>query len=72
MNGHTSAVLEHIEGQLTAILEGQAPMASVPGDIAVLKSDMAEVKADIRTIKTVITDQSKMLNGHERKLARFK
>ena len=64
MDDHTGALLEHIEDQLKAILEGQDAMSSLPPDIAELKADMAVVKADIQVIKAAVTDQSRELNAH--------
>jgi peptidoglycan hydrolase CwlO-like protein len=65
MKNDDAILLEDIDGKLAAIREGQAAMASVPGDIAQLKNDMSEVKADIKVIKAVVTDHSKQLDDHE-------
>lgn len=61
----TNILLEHIDHQLKAVLEGQEAMASVPGDIAALKDDLAEVKGDIKAIKAAVTDHSTELSDHE-------
>jgi hypothetical protein len=61
----TNVLLEHIDHQLKAVLEGQAAMASVPGDIATLKNDMAVVKDDIKAIKAAVKDHSGELREHE-------
>ncbi len=63
------SVLEHLEDQLKAILEGQAALASVPGAIDELKQDMDEVKTNTKAIKTAVTDQTHQLNNHETRIA---
>ena len=62
MSDNDGVLLEDIDHKLQAILEGQGAMASVPGDIARLKTDMVEVKLDIKTIKAAIKDQSSQYN----------
>jgi len=61
-------VLEHLDDQLKAILEGQGALKDVPSAIARLQEDMDEVKTDIKAIKAAVTDQTGQLNGHENRL----
>lgn len=65
---YQAVLLEDINHKFDAIMEGQAAMASVPGDIAQLKSDMIEVKTDIKTMKAVLTGHSSQLNDHETRI----
>jgi hypothetical protein len=59
MSHNNGVLLEDINHKLKAILEGVAPLATVPNDLAELKDDMREVRSDIKVIKSVIKDQSK-------------
>jgi len=55
----TNILLEDINHQLKAVLEGQAAMASVPGDISEIKDRLTSVEGDVKAIKAAVTDQSK-------------
>jgi cell division protein FtsL len=44
--------------KLDALLEGQQSMASVPGDIAELKTDVQDVRARLTNVEFAITDLS--------------
>ena len=63
------ALLEHIDDQLKGIAEGQAAMASVPGDIQTLKEGMAELNRKFDTVQAAVTDQGRQVNDHERRIA---
>ena len=54
MSDHDGILLEDMNHKLDAILEGQAAMGGVPGDITQLKDDMFEVKGDIKAIKAIV------------------
>jgi hypothetical protein len=58
MSDKDGTLLEDIDHKLSAVLEGQAAIAHLPGAVAKLQDDMTEVNADIKTIKAVVTDQS--------------
>ena len=62
-------LLEDMNRKLDAILESQQSMASVPGDIAILKDDMIVVKGDIKTIKAVVTNHEKRITKFEKTTA---
>jgi len=64
----SGAVLEAINDQLKAILEGQSAMAQVPSDIAEIKQDLLEVRSDLKVVKAAVTDQTHQLNDHETRL----
>lgn len=71
MSDLDNILLEDINHKFDAILEGQAAMAHVPGDVAQLKADMFEVKADVKTIKAVITSHSSQLDDHEDRITKL-
>jgi hypothetical protein len=56
MGKYDAVLIENIWHELKAIREGYESLASVPGDIAQLKSDMIDVKSELRAIKAVITN----------------
>lgn len=68
---YVGALLEDINHKFDALMEGQQAMASVPGDIAQLKSDMFDVKNDIAAIKAVAKDHEKMIKNHDKRLIRL-
>jgi hypothetical protein len=65
---HTGAVLEHIESQLKAILEGQTAMSSVPRDINEIKERLSAVESTVTAIRAAVTDQTRQVNNHETRL----
>jgi DNA repair ATPase RecN len=75
MSDNDGVLLEDINHQLKAILEGQAAMASVPGDIREIKGRLTTVESDVKTIKAVLKDQTheiridqKQFDDHEIRL----
>ncbi len=50
----TNILLEYINHQLKAVLEGQAAMASVPGDIREIKSSLTSITDDTDAILTML------------------
>ena len=69
----TNVLLEDINHQLKAVLEGQAAMASVPRDISEIKDRLTAVEGDVKAIKAAVTDQSKENIGiHSQQEAQFK
>ncbi len=69
MSDYDGILLEDIDHKLDAILEGQAAMASVPGDIAQLKMDMTTVQGDIKIIKAVVTNHDERITKLEKSTA---
>ena len=59
------ALLEHIDDQLKGIAEGQAAMASVPGDINEIKDRLTSVESRLTTIEAAVTDQGHQVRDHE-------
>ncbi len=60
--GHyEGALLEEIRDEVKAIHESVAPLASVPGDVAQLKSDMTDVKGRLTNVEFAVKDMSKDL-----------
>jgi septal ring factor EnvC (AmiA/AmiB activator) len=69
----TDVLLEDINHQLKTVLEGQAAMASVPGDISEIKDRLTTVQDDVKAIKAAVTDQSKESTGiHSQQEAQFR
>jgi len=58
-------VLEHLDDQLKAILEGQDALASVPSKLQQIDERLERVETDVKAIKAAVTDQSHQLNSHE-------
>jgi uncharacterized protein (UPF0335 family) len=63
MSDNDGVLLEDIDHKLQAVLEGQAAMADVPGQISEIDSRLRNVELDVKVIKAVIKDQSKQ-QGH--------
>jgi hypothetical protein len=63
MSDNDGVLLEDIDHKLQAVLEGQASMADVPGQISEIDSRLRNVELDVKVIKAVIKDQSKQ-QGH--------
>src|SRR5438270_5048429 len=61
-------VLEHLEDQLKAILEGQAALAGVPGQLQNIDERLGRVEDDVKAIKLAVTDQTNQLNKHETRI----
>ncbi|MEK7594227.1 MAG: hypothetical protein AAB436_01150 [Patescibacteria group bacterium] len=59
---YDGALLEAINHKIDAVLEGQQAMATIPGDVAQLKSDMFEVKYRLDSIEAVLTVHSSQIN----------
>lgn len=68
---YTGALLEDINHKLTAIMEGQAPMAGVPAQLERIDSRLARVEDDVKTIKAAIKDQSTDQRSHAKRLAKL-
>jgi hypothetical protein len=64
----TDVLLEDINHQLKAILEGQAAMANMPADIAEIKVRLTNVESDIGAIKAAIKDETRESRAHDNQL----
>lgn len=62
---HTGIILEDIQSQLQRLAEA---MAEVPSDVRELKESVENLSADMKTVKAVVTDQSKVLDNHDQRL----
>ena len=63
-----SFVLEHLEDQLKAILEGQSALAGVPIQLQNIDDRLGRVEDDVKAIKVAVTDQTQQLNNHETRI----
>ncbi len=62
--GHyEGALLEDIHHKLGVIVEYLAPLASLPGDVAQLKSDMSGVKGRLTNVEFAVKDLSGQVAG---------
>lgn len=65
---YEGSLLESINDQLKAIREGQESMASVPGNISLIKDRLGNVETDVKAIKAAVKDQGKIVNKHTKQL----
>lgn len=62
---HGGATPEAINDQLKVIREGLAAMASVPSDIAEIKTRLTTVESGMEIIKAAIKDHSRVQYEHD-------
>ena len=68
LDDRTGVILERIEDQLAAILEGQAAMAGVPAQIERLDNRVANVETDVKAIKAAVKDHTDEQRRHATQL----
>lgn len=60
-------ILEDIDHKMDGVVEAVGQMRDEMKTLA-KQEDLEEVKADIKIIKAVVTDQSKQLDSHEKRI----
>jgi len=69
-DNYTQVLLEQIRDQNKALLEAAANQAT-RDDIYRLEERMTTIEQDVKVIKAAVTDQSKELAEHERRITRL-
>lgn len=68
MGDNNGILLEEVRHMFLAIREGQESMASVPGDMAIMRDDIALIQSDIKAIKAIAKSHSIQLDNHEARI----
>ena len=58
-------LLEDINHKLDAVLQGIAPLASVPARLSDLENSMGDVKTELKLIRTTLKIHSSQIDKHE-------
>lgn len=62
---------EVLSGELKVIREYVQDVPLLKQDIKEIKNDVRELKSDMKVVKVAITDMSKQLVNHERRITRL-
>ena len=70
-DNYIGMLLEEIRDQNRAVLEAVGVMQQQVAKLPTIEEEIRELKADVKVIKAAVTDQSKQLDEHERRITRL-